>query len=257
MLSTIHFHDILFELSNSDRYNILDSLKRENSTVSKIARQLSITTQEASRHLSRLSEADLTYKLPSGEYTLSNYGTTILEASSHLLFITSNREYFKEHSITNLPPRFISRLTELKNNRLISDVMVVFANIERIIEEANEYIWRLTDRYNMMSLPKLEKATERGVQFKLMQTKSFKYPPDWPGPWVILRDARMKGRFDVRRSIEANSFLAMNEKEVAILAFPINDNVFNYRGFTSKDPMFNNWCKEVFEQYWEKAETVG
>jgi len=251
------FFDLLFELSNQVRYEILQMLHEENYNATSIANNLAITTQETSRHISRLVEAGLTQKTVSGKYSLTPYGTLMLKSISDLVFFTSNKEYFAEHVASDLPTRFFSRLSELHEGRLISDVMVVFANIERIIEESDEFVWRLTDRYNMMSLPELVGATERHIQFRLMQTKDFQYPPDWPGPGVVLREARLKGVFEVRSSSTANFFLAMNEKEVAILAFPLRDSVFDYMGFSSKDPKFLGWCKEAFEYHWKDAVPVS
>jgi len=48
----------------------------------------------------------------------------------------------------------------------------------------------------------------------------------------------------------------MNEKEVAVLAFPMEKNLFDYRGFNSVDPQFIKWCKDIFYRYWENAAPV-
>ena len=252
-----HFHDILFELSNQDRYSILQTLKTQSYNVTNIAKLLNLTTQETSRHLTRLTATNLIEKTVTGEYILTGYGTLILSQLSGTLFVTSNNDYFTNHFTTHLPSEYNSRLNELDNSHLESDVMVVFANIERVIDEAEEYIWRLTDRYNMMSLPKLEAATERGVTFRLMQTLDFQYPPEWPGPGIVLREARLSEKFYVRTSNDANLFIAMNEKEVAILAFPMEKNVFDYRGFSSSDSRFHKWCEDIFKYYWSVAVPVS
>jgi predicted transcriptional regulator len=257
MPASPHFHELLFELSNEVRYSILHKLKLLDYNVTNIAKELSITTQESSRHLNRLAEHGLIEKTITGEYTLTEYGLLILRQSEGLIFTSSNRDYYKTHKIPVLPTQFVSRLPELEESRQITDVMLVFALIERIIDEANEYIWRLTDRYNMMSLPKLEKATDRGIEFRLMQTKHFQFPPNWPGVGVILKDARLRGVFDVRTSYEANLFIAMNEREVAVLGFPMDENVFDYRGFSSSDPDFHAWCCDLFEYYWVDAIPVN
>jgi hypothetical protein len=117
----------------------------------------------------------------------------------------------------------------------VDDVMMVFHNVERMFQEAEEYIYRLTDRYFMMALPHLEEATERGVELRLLQSRGFELPPDWPGPGVVLKDARLKGFFKLRSSDTAEVFIAMSEKEVAALAFPAVDGRFDYLGFASKD----------------------
>jgi predicted transcriptional regulator len=63
--------------------------------------------------------------------------------------------------------------------------------------------------------------------------------------------------FEVRTRSEANIFIAMNEKEAAILAFPMENNLFDYRGFSSTDPLFLKWCRDIFEHYWATAVPVS
>jgi predicted transcriptional regulator len=90
MPDTDHFHDILFELSNQDRYNILQALRVDNYNVTNMDRHLSITTQEASRHLTRLVETGLIGKTISGEYDLTSYGRLIINQASGILFASKN-----------------------------------------------------------------------------------------------------------------------------------------------------------------------
>ena len=93
-----HFHELLFELSNEDRYNILQTLKTENNNVTNIARILSLTTQESSRHLNRLAEHGLIEKTLTGEYTLTEYGLLVLRQAEGLIFASSNRNYYQTHN---------------------------------------------------------------------------------------------------------------------------------------------------------------
>ncbi len=94
MKPTEHFYDIFFELSNSYRFNVLKMLSEENFNATAIAKHLSITTQETSRHLSRLVNAGLAYKTQTGVYDLTPYGDIIRKSVSGLLFITQNKQYF-------------------------------------------------------------------------------------------------------------------------------------------------------------------
>lgn len=121
--------------------------------------------------------------------------------------------------------------------------MVVIHNIEKMIREAEECIYRLTDRYLMMALPDLEEAVDRG----------FEFPPDWPGEGVILREARLRGQFQVRASDSALIFIAMSEKEVAALAFPSAEGQFDYLGFTASDEGPHRWCRDLYLHYWDAA----
>lgn len=245
--------NLLFELSNEDRLGILHYLRGEPSKVSGLARALNITNQEASRHLSRLTEAKIVLRDADGLFNLTPLGELVLTQLRGLTFVAKYPTYFTSHLLNEVPPRFLYRLSELETSTPVDDIMVVLYNVERVIDEAEEHIWRLTDRYDMMALPKLEEATGRGVEFRLMQTRGFEYPPDWSGTGIVLRDARLKKVFKLKVSDEANVFLAMSEKEVAVLSFPTQRGRFDYLGFTSKDERAIKWCHELYEYYWKKG----
>jgi len=245
--------NLFFELSNEERMNILRELQKGSANITGLSRTIDISTQEVSRHVSRLIERDVVYKDGSGSYWLTPFGDLVLSQIPGLSFASVHRKYFKDHVLSHLPPNFLCRIGELGGSDLVDDVMVVFHNVERMIAEAEEYIWRLTDRYNMMALPYLEAATERGVKFHLMQTKGFEYPPDWPGAGEVLGNARLKGTLKVKISDSADLFIAMSEKEVAIVSFPLVNGRFDYLGFTSKDRRVHRWCADVFQFHWERA----
>ena len=46
----------------------------------------------------------------------------------------------------------------------------------------------------------------------------------------------------------------LNEKEVAILNFLGLSGEFEYFGFTSTDEKAVEWCKDLFEYYWESID---
>ncbi len=248
--------DLLFEISSEDRLRILVQLEKEELTITNLARKLSMSTQETSRHIPWLLEVGLTHKGADGLHSLTPYGELTLKQIEGLEFMSRHKGYFKTHILTSLPPKFVNRIGELAGCTYMDDVMVVFHNVERMIREAKEYVWRLTDRYLMMALPDLEAATDSGVEFRLLQSKNFEYPPDWPGPGVILRKARLEGTFTVRMSEGADVFMAMSEKEVAAVAFPTTSGRFDYLGFTSNDERAHGWCYDLFQYYWEGAKPL-
>ena len=245
--------DLLFEVSNEDRLRILLQLEEGGINVTNLSRKLSISTQEVSRHISRLSEVGLTTKDPEGVHRMTPFGELTMKQLQGFMFTSRHGGYLKDHSLESMPSEYVCRIGELAESSFVDDVMVVLHNVERMFQEAEEYIYRLTDRYFMMALPHLEEATERGVELRLLQSRGFEYPPDWPGPGVVLKDARLKGFFKVRSSDTAEVFIAMSEKEVAALAFPAVDGRFDYLGFASKDEKAHGWCLDLFEHYWESA----
>ncbi len=246
--------DLLFEVSNEDRLGILKVLRDRALNVTNLAKELDLTNQECSRHVSRLGEVGLTWKDPEGLNHLTFYGEIVLRFLPGLEFVSGQREYFTTHTLRALPTEFVGRMGALSGSTYIDDVMVVFHNIEKVINEAEEYIWRLTDRILITSLDELEGAVQRGVEVRHLEPKNMVYPPNWSGPGPILAEASVKGTFINRLVESADVFIAMSEKEVAVVSFPEEDGRFDYLGFSSTDKDTHKWCKDVFEHFWSMSE---
>ena len=150
--------NLFFEFSNEDRLRILRTLQNSHLTVTALSKELDLTTQETSRHLSRLGEVGLSLKNPDGTHSLTGYGELSLKQMTGYKFITDQKEYFQNHNLSNLPVEFINRIGELENSRYVDDVMVIFHLIDQMIRDAEEYVWRLTDRYIITIIPAWSEA---------------------------------------------------------------------------------------------------
>jgi predicted transcriptional regulator len=252
--------DLLFELSNEDRLRILHQLNKKAMNVTNLSRALGLTTQESSRHVSRLGEVGLTQKDVDGFHHLSPYGKLILKQLPGLEFTSRHRDYFNTHFLERLPLEFVSRLGELADSIQTDDIMVAFHNMETMMQEAEEYIWVITDQYLMSTLPLLCEAFEREVKVKTIDPKHWVPPLKlkksirtedakavWQARTTGLVEERMLERLDIN--------LYMSEKEVSTLAFPTVDGKFDYLGFSSIDKRAHKWCSDLFRHYWERAET--
>ena len=118
------FYDLMFEVSNEDRVRMLQELLSEPCTYSDLSRKLSITTQEVSRHVQRLTGNGLTTRRSDGLLELTPFGGLLLRQLSTLRFTSKHRDYFTEHVMDALPNRFLARMGELNDSTLITDVMV-------------------------------------------------------------------------------------------------------------------------------------
>lgn len=252
--------DLLFELSNEDRLRILYQLSKEAMNVTNLSRALGLTTQESSGHVSRLGEVGLTQKDVDGFHHLSPYGKLILKQLPALKFTSLHRDYFTTHFPERLPLEFVSRLGELVDSTHTDDIMVAFHSMETMMREAEEYIWVITDQYLMSTLPLLCKAFEREVNVKTIDPKNW-VPPLKLKESIRTEDAkaiwqaRTTGLIEERMLEQLDINLYMSEKEVSTLAFPTLDGKFDYLGFTSIDKQAHKWCNDLFQHYWERAET--
>lgn len=249
--------DLLFEVSNEDRLRILLRLEERDMRVTDISRELGLSIQESSRHVSRLSEVGLTRKDVEGFYSLSPYGVLILENLRELEFSSEYSEYFSKHTIERLPKEFVKRIGCLVDSTYIHNMMDFLKRIEKITKNAEEKIWLHVDQYPVNSIVFINEALDRGVEFKCIEpvegitgpNPSIYEPKEMEG----FKRARSTPLVEHRIKEKVDAFLFLSENECA-LAFPTLDGEFDYRGFTAEDERSLKWCVDLFQHYWETAE---
>lgn len=246
--------DLLFELSHEDRLNILCQIQNNPIKLSHLSDKLGLHIQETSRHLSRLSEVKLVQKNADGFYYLTPFGEHVFMLLPGFEFLNNHREYFLTHKSFHLPEEFIGRISELSKCEYVNDVMVVFQNIERMFREAEEYAWRITDSYLMLAVPASLPATKSGVNFNIITIKDIQYPQKFGETIAPFKKYMQEGIFIPKELEQIDVFMAMSEKEVAALSFPLKDGGFDYLGFRSKDESALKWCRDLFEYYWDIAD---
>jgi len=161
--------DLLFEVSNEDRLKILLQLEEKDMRVTDISRELDLSIQESSRHVSRLGEVGLTRKDVEGFYSLTPYGVLILENLRELEFTSKHSEYFSKHTIERLPKEFVKRIGDLADSTYTHNMMDFLQSIEKMIKNAEEKIWLYVDRYPVNSIVFINEALDRGVEFKCIE----------------------------------------------------------------------------------------
>ena len=244
--------DLFFEFSNEDRLRILRTLQNEYLTVTALSKNLDLTTQETSRHLARMNELGLTGKNPDGTHYLTGYGELSLKQIAAFKFTTTHKEYFQNHDLTKLPNEFIYRIGELENSRYVDDVMVIFHLIDQMIRDAEEFVWRITDRYIITVIPAWNEALEKGVEARLLEPENIIVPPEFNrGP--VIQDAVIHKQFQNHLVEDVPVFMSLSEKQVAGICFPANDGRIDYRGFVSEEPTVLHWAKDLYEYLWAKS----
>ena len=237
--------DLIFELSSSERLRILSLLNGEKLKLSNISKKLDITVPEASRHLQRLSEAQLIQKDSEGSYHLTSYGELILRQLPGLDFILGNRQYFLEHDTSHLPHQFISRIGELSLGSLNKDALACIAYAELALKQAEEYSWSLTDQVIASSSTIIEEKIREGIKMRSMLPEKLVIPPGYNPPFGVER--RTLPKIEIR--------VMVTEKE-AMFGLPFLSGQMDYAQIISKDAKFREWCRDLYLFYWEKAKPI-
>jgi len=253
-----NFNSLLFELSSTDRLEILNLLKKTPLKLSHISNELDFTVQETSRNIARLSEAKLIIKDNDGLFHLTPYGKETINLLSGFRFLFSNKDYFATHTLDKVPEIFRASLGVLDNCEFVGDVMVSFHNVEKMISEATEFVWILTDQILSSTIPYLIQAIESGTEFRLIMPRTYNPTADIrklvDNP-VFERASRSR-KLENRFVGAIDLFLCLSEKQVSALAFPTLKDRFDYIGFRSKSESVVEWSKNVFTYYWNKAKPM-
>lgn len=237
--------------------SIMLTLQREGGAkLTHLAKKLETSSQEVYRHLSRLTDAMLVQKGSDGDYKLTAYGEQTLRWVPGYKFLSDNRDYFTTHDLSALPDQFSLSLGKLEQMTFSGDVMLTIYNIERMIKEAEEYVWIMIDQMIFSLYEPIRDALKRGVKVKVMR----------PSGWTLneevkhqlsddlieyLYKSNKSGKLEQREPKNIDVFLALSEKTVASLGFVNLDGKHDYLAFKTDDSGAQTWCEKVFNYYWE------
>ena len=228
--------------------------------MSKISKELDLPVQETSRQLNRLVKVKLVTKNIEGSYIITTMGKNMLDILPSYQFLSEHFDYFNNYVFLDLPRKFRSRIGELRSCSTVNSILVTFANIEKIVQEAEEYIYCMYDQRLLSSQAYflVNDAFHRGVEMKLIEASGYSAPSEVydkvPKEIALsIIQHRLNGVKKDKVLPKINLSLFMSEKEVALLSFPTSDGKFDYVGFTSTDNLFRAWCLDVHQHYWKQA----
>jgi predicted transcriptional regulator len=250
-----NLYNLLFELSNEDRLNILRELKKNQLRLSRISEKFGFTMPETARNVSRLIEVNLIEKDSEGDFHLTPFGEGTLLLLPSFEFLSKNENYFKTHSISSLPPEFSMNVGALAESKLVNNISTTIFNIENMFREANEYIWIFINEIIASALPLTSDAVSRGVEFRKLMPRNAQIPSqilNLTNDDVFARAARAK-KLESRYIDKMDVSIFVSEKGVAAIAFPNIEGKFDYLSFTSSATLSQEWAKNLFLYYWSRS----
>jgi len=251
------FHDFLFEVSNEIRYGILVSIRDKAKRITDLTREMDLKTPEARRHVSRLSEVGLIQRNVEGFYHITPYGEGMLVLLGEFSFMTRHRDYFQSHTLTTIPTAFLKQIGELGESIEVVNAMDFIRHTDNLLKESKEYVWLLVDQFPMNALSSIVEAIERGVQFRIIETREPILNPDIES--MTSEEIKALGRtrqtplVDQRMVDDVNVYMFLSDNR-CVIAFPSSEGQYDYKGFTATDASSLNWCRELYQHNWDKAE---
>ncbi len=237
--------------------NLLLRLQQQKMKLSHISENLDMTLTETSRHVQRLSEAKLIQKDIDGLFGLTAFGTLCISLLTGIGFASRNVQYFLDHDLSTLPVEFIERLGELSAvSTVTSDPMTTFRRSELMLQNAEDYVWILSDVVLTSTIPIIHEREKSGVKFRFILQEGAVPPPGFtiiqtpgvkrkPGSYIEPNEL-------IVLASKVHEHIVMTEKE-AQFGFREPNGKMDYSLLLSKDLNSHKWCKDLFLYRWEKA----
>ena len=246
---------LFFELAGDLRLLMLTKMSQKNYRLSQLASELNATMQEAHRNMTRLMESGLVTKGRDGELMLTVYGKTVVMLIPGYDFLYRNRDFFLDHSVGDLPTKFIQRMGTFQGCEMVHGVMAILQRWKNLYNESEQYIKEIMAQVPLDLIETVSNRVKNGVKFSYIFAANAVVPK---GRTQLLekvgwRNFINNGLVERRMMPEVKVMMIFNEKQGCVL-FP------NMKGepdlnimFYGENKEFLDWCSDLFAYKWEKA----
>ncbi|HET6799524.1 MAG TPA: transcriptional regulator [Nitrososphaeraceae archaeon] len=245
--------EIFFELASQQRLSIIFDLYQKKSKLSDLSKDLRITMQEVHRNVNRLQDAGLVEKDSDGIFSLTTFGNTIIKQIPSFDFLSRHKEYFSEHTLGELPMKFVQRIGALNNCELVRGIVAILEFWKQIYRESENYIFEIIPQVPLDLIePILFNVRDRGIRLCYIFPTDVIIPK---GRTELLKKLRFDelyntGRIGRRMVDKVRVAVVINEKKASVL-FPTQkgETDMNWM-FYSEDQLFHDWCLDYFWFRW-------
>jgi predicted transcriptional regulator len=245
--------EIFFELASQQRLSIIFDLYQKKSKLSDLSKDLRITMQEVHRNVNRLQDAGLIEKDSEGIFSLTTFGNTIIKQIPSFDFLSRHKEYFSEHTLGELPMKFVQRIGALNNCELVRGIVAILEFWKQIYRDSENYIFEIIPQVPLDLIePILFNVRERGIRLSYIFPRDVIIPK---GRTELLRRLRFDelystGRIGRRMVDKVQVAVVINEKKASVL-FPTQKGETDMNlMFYSEDQLFHDWCLDYFWFRW-------
>jgi len=246
--------DIFRDLASDFRYPIILKLGEGDAKPSQLEKSLKISMQELHRQFDRLTEGGLVTKQNDGSYSLTPYGSAIIQQVPFFEFLEKNKKYFKEHTMESLPVKFQRRMGDLNNCKVTKGTFSIAAKLLSLAIKSSKYLKVVTNQIVPESVrPMLSKSSLKLYVIHGENTTIPKgHKKELTSPKI--RKWISEGKLERKMIKKVDVMMALNEKRAAIAFSNISNEVNIDSAFFSEDKHFHEWCSDYFEYLWNNAD---
>ena len=219
--------------------------------------------QEVHRNTNRLLDSGLIEKNSEGFFFLTTFGNVITTQLSIFDFLASNKCYFSDHKIGNIPMKFAQRIGALNGGKLISGIVPIIESWKRLYDESSEYIYGILPQIPLELIQAvIPKVKYEGVKFNYILPKNAMVPKIRNGLQKSSGYSELLKQGIIERKMidKIEVALVLNEKQATVMFPTLKGEADMNHMFSSNDAKSNNsgglfheWCVDFFRYCWHNS----
>ena len=248
--------DLLRELASEFRYPLLLKLAEKSWKPSQLEQEIDISVQELHRQFERLTKAKLVKKDLDGLFSLTSYGQITVEQLSSFTFLENNKKYFENHSMNFLPSKFIHRIGELNNSKIVKRMFPIAMKAISIAKSAEKHLKVISTQIAPESLEPKIPFSEKGVKVSVIHGHNTTIAKGCKKDVTSkrLRKMILEGVWERRMTEKVSVIMSFNEKSALLILPNADGEVLTNAALYSEDALFNEWCTDYFDYVWNDSD---
>jgi predicted transcriptional regulator len=248
-------NNLLKQIASDKRRDVLRWIEQGPCRLTSIANGLNFGVQDTHRNVQNLIDAHLVRK-SDGILSLTTYGKMIIAQLPTFDFLVKNMQYMNEHSLCDLPEKFVRRIGDLAEGELVEGVVKVLTIWREIYSSATEYIHAAKSQVSLEMIGAASESVRAGARYSYILGESSIAPK---GRGELLnrlgwKEMMAEGNIQRRMAKNVSVVVILNEKWAALSLPDLRGKADLNWTLHSRDPEFHDWCRDYFMYKWERAE---
>jgi predicted transcriptional regulator len=246
--------ELFMELASELRCSILMSVSRNPAKLSSLARELDTTVQDVHRNVNRLMIARLVRR-EDGEIHLTEYGRVVTKQIPYFIFMKKHAKYFEEHTLGDIPEKFLQRIGVLEKCEFVRSVAAVMERLKKLESDAKKQLRIMVSQAWAEEGRIIIELSMHGVQVLSIVGKNTIMPKEIVesiGRSIEKMPANQKMQTKLVEKVDIALYIS--DEPAAAAMFPNMSGEIDMGAiFIGSDPAFYEWCNDLFDHYWERG----
>jgi predicted transcriptional regulator len=246
--------ELFTEMGSEIRCSMLMSLSKSPAKLSSLARQLDITVQHAHQNVNRLCDAGLVER-GDGIFHITEFGRIVAGHIPYFLFAKKHSVFFRDHTLGNIPEKFMQRIGSLQNCKTVSSVTAVFQSLKRVQSSAEKSLKVIISQAWPEEGEIFIDRANHGVRISALVGYNTIFPKNVVENVIPkINELIARGIFERRMVEQVSVAIFIADDREAAIAFPNTKGEVDMNTmFVGDDAMFCEWCTDYFDHMWKDS----